>query len=140
MELLLNLVWLLLVLPGYWLWRSRTARGPLEKPGTAVRYLLALGCMLILLFPVISATDDLHAMRSEVEESGTNKRTVRQAGNDKNTAWANRLPAPPAAVTGAVSLATPEAGVHRVSSVCLAPLALPRIFLTTRAPPFSFLR
>ena len=63
---------------------------------TALQFLLALGCALVLLFPVISATDDLHAMRAEMEESATSKRAVRQAGGEKHAAWVNRLQGPPA--------------------------------------------
>ena len=69
MELLLNLIWLLLVVPAFWVWRRRTC-----EPGGEVRRsqscLLILGCILMLLFPVVSATDDLQAMRPEIEEAG----------------------------------------------------------------------
>jgi len=139
MELLLNLAWILLALPAYWLWRSRAARGPREQAFTALQCLLALGCVLILLFPVISATDDLHAMRCEVEEPGTNKRAVRSAGSDKNSAWVNGLRAPLAIVTGTAWLAAPETALHEVLAIRLAPLAAPRVFHTGRAPPSSFL-
>src|SRR5271168_2929149 len=109
MELLLNLAWMLLALPAYWLWRrdagSRAARGV-----NALQCVLALGCVLVLLFPVISASDDLHAMRAEMEDSSVSKRTVRQAGGDKNSAWVNRLQGPPAALASAVRLAAPEVG------------------------------
>ena len=86
MELLLNLAWVFLALPAYWLWRrdagSRPARGV-----NSLQCLLALGCVLVLLFPVISASDDLHAMRAEMEDSSISKRTVRQAGSERNLAW-----------------------------------------------------
>lgn len=86
MELLLNLAWLLLVLPGYWLWR----RGVQLRVASSRQCLLALGCMFVLLFPVISATDDLHAMRAEMEESSPGKRAVRLVG-ERHSAWTNRL-------------------------------------------------
>ncbi|MGA7292132.1 MAG: hypothetical protein WBW53_10855 [Terriglobales bacterium] len=78
MELFLNLCWLSLLLPAYLLWRQRAAstcsrssiqgakQGPAASP---LIFLGILGCILVLLFPVISATDDLHAMRPEMEES-----------------------------------------------------------------------
>lgn len=74
MELFLNLCWLALLLPAFLLWRRRIV---LTGPNTRLRgyerrpliFVGALGCALILLFPVISATDDLHAMRPEMEES-----------------------------------------------------------------------
>lgn len=81
MELLLNLFWLLLAMPAYWLWRySRSA--PKRHKFDALRCFLALGCLLVILFPIVSATDDLHAMRAEMEES-PNKRSVRQSSCDK---------------------------------------------------------
>src|SRR5713226_515456 len=66
MELLLNLAWVLLGLPAYWLWR-RHAGARAARRFDSLQVLLALGCALVLLFPVISASDDLHAMRAEME-------------------------------------------------------------------------
>ena len=63
MELLLNLAWLLLALPAYWLWRGRTS----TRKFSSAQCLLALGCLLVVLFPVVSATDDLRVMRAEME-------------------------------------------------------------------------
>jgi hypothetical protein len=41
----------------------------------------------MLLFPVVSATDDLHALRQEMEESSPTKRVVRSTAGDKSPAW-----------------------------------------------------
>lgn len=69
MELLLNLIWLLLVVPAFWVWQKR---GPEPEHGRRSQScLLILGGVLMLLFPVVSATDDLQAMRPEIEEPGT---------------------------------------------------------------------
>ena len=133
MELVLNLAWMLLALPAYWLWR-RSARKMSSLQG-----LLALACALVLLFPVISASDDLHAMQAEMEDSSTNKRTVRLAGSDKNSAWVNRLQGPPAAVANVVRLVAPEVGLLEISATCVSPLAPPSVFHGGRAPPFSLL-
>ena len=85
MELLLNLAWLLLALPAYWLWRdSRNVRN--RRRFASAQCFLALGCMLVVLFPVISATDDLRAMRAEMEESPSSKHSIRQASSDKPSA------------------------------------------------------
>jgi hypothetical protein len=95
MELLLNLLWLLLALPAYCLWqnaRIERTRGN----SSPFQCFLALGCVLVLLFPVISATDDLHAMRAEMEESS--KRSLRQAVNDKSSAGQSRWHSPAATV------------------------------------------
>jgi hypothetical protein len=134
-ELLLNVAWVLLALPAYWLWRRRAdVRGI-----GALQCLLALGCVLVLLFPVISATDDLHAMRAEMEDSAVSKRTVRQAGSDRNTAWSNRMQAPPAAMASADWLAVPEVGRMEVLMVRVSPPAGPGVLHAGRAPPLSLL-
>jgi hypothetical protein len=70
MELLLNLVWLtfaLLALGSRWQARSERHRDRLTP-------LVVLSCVLILLFPVISVTDDLHPIRPEMEESSVSKK------------------------------------------------------------------
>jgi HAMP domain-containing protein len=75
LELVLNLCWLLLLGPGAYLWlRQRRSAKPIFQ------FSIALACLLFLLFPVISATDDLHALRQEMEESSSSKRTQKQVG------------------------------------------------------------
>jgi len=138
MELLLNLLWVLLALPAYWLWR-RDASAQQKRGFSPLQGLLALGCVLVLLFPVISASDDLHAMRAEMEDSSISKRTVRQASSEKSSAWVNRLQGPPAAVASAVRLVAPEVGWLEGSVTRVSPLARPCVFHGGRAPPFSLL-
>lgn len=135
MELLLNLAWLLLALPAYWLWRdSRTAHAGREF--ASLQCLLALGCMLVVLFPVVSATDDLRAMRAEMEESPTSKRTVRQTATDKVSAW--KLQTPPALVRSASSLIVTHEDWHQVPASHLSIPPEPAIARAGRAPPVSF--
>jgi len=77
MELFLNLCWLSLLVPAYFLWQRKTATtGTNHAPASAhpVGFVCALGCAFVLLFPVISASDDLHAMRPEMEESESSLR------------------------------------------------------------------
>jgi hypothetical protein len=82
MELVLNLCWLSLLLPAYLLWRQRTSSNgsscPAGKPVASLVFACVIGCALVLLFPVISASDDLHSMRPEMEESET---AFRHAGH-----------------------------------------------------------
>jgi hypothetical protein len=70
MELTLNLLWLLLAIPAIWIGRGASCEG-LPGQRQSLRRLLILGCVLMVLFPVVSATDDLQAMRPEMEEAGT---------------------------------------------------------------------
>lgn len=73
MELSLNLFWLLIAVSALYAWSRR--RGVVA----ARFHLIALICVLALLFPVISATDDLHAMRPEIEDAASNRRSVMAA-------------------------------------------------------------
>jgi hypothetical protein len=79
MELLLNLFWLTLALPAAWLLKNKAVPAPKSLKITRLRPFLLMACVLTLLFPVVSASDDLHAMRPEIEESGAGKRVGRQA-------------------------------------------------------------
>ncbi len=138
MELLLNLVWLLLVLPACWLWQ-RGAGARVARRVTALQCLLALGCVVVLLFPVISATDDLHAMRAEMEESASSKRTVLQAASERHSAWVNRLQGSPALAASAAQVPELEEGLLEVCVSYSAPPARPCVLHAGRAPPSSLL-
>jgi hypothetical protein len=135
MELLLNLAWLLLALPAYWLWRaSRTV--PAGRKISSWQCLLALGCMLVILFPVVSATDDLCAMRTEMEESPASKRTIRQASPDKVSAW--KWQSQPALAGSANSLIVNDEDWQQSPAASLSVPAAPAIERVGRAPPDSF--
>lgn len=134
MELLLNLAWLLLALPAFWLWRSARSV-PRGHKFTALQCLLALGCMLVILFPVVSATDDLHAMRSEMEESPASKRTIRQASHDK--ASSSKCHWQLALVATASSLIVSDHFWQPLPTFASFPPVAPAIRHPGRAPPFS---
>jgi hypothetical protein len=82
MELFLNLAWLLLAVPAFWLWRDSRTALTRRKIGS-LQCLLAINCMLVMLFPVVSATDDLRAMQAEMEEPPATKRSVYQTSSEK---------------------------------------------------------
>ena len=134
MELLLNLAWLLLALPAYWLWSgSKTSSRKL----TSLQCLLALGCVLAILFPVVSATDDLRAMRTEMEESPASKRTIRQATNDK--ASGGKWQSQPALIGSASFVIENDKGWYRLPNVSLFLPTAPAVERSARAPPVSSL-
>lgn len=133
MELLLNLAWLLLALPAYLLWRRTTAK---QRDGAgALQCLLALGCALVMLFPVISATDDLHAMRAEMEESPASKHGLRQAGNAKSAGASHHSQTPPALLSFGWSF--PVASEQEVAAWPgrLLTSAVDQVSVYGRAPP-----
>lgn len=138
MELLLNLAWMLLALPALWLWRQDTGARAARRV-TSLQCLLALGCALVLLFPVISASDDLHAMRAEIEESATSKRTMRHVAGDKTSAWTNRWQSPPVAMASAQWIPVPQVGQLEVSIIRVIPLARVCTTHPGRAPPLALL-
>ena len=138
MELFLNLVWLLLALPAYSLWRSARSA---QSGGrfSSLQCFLALAGVLILLFPVVSATDDLHAMRAEIEESGPNKRNVRQAGSDRGSVWTGRWQNTPAVAVTGLSFGLCFEGWRELRTPALVIPQVPSILGAGRAPPVSFL-
>jgi len=138
MELLLNLVWLLLALPAYWLWR-RGAGARLARKVSAVQFLLALACALVLLFPVISATDDLNAMRGEMEDSSVSKRAVRQAGSEKTSGWVNRVEGTPLMVASGSWVPALEVRLFQDCVVYVSQLSRACVLHAGRAPPLSLL-
>src|SRR5579864_1669683 len=66
MELFLNLCWSLLATSAAWMWWRQS--GQRHRLARRIAGLIAVGCALILLFPIISESDDLHAFRPEMED------------------------------------------------------------------------
>lgn len=138
MELLLNLIWLLLAVPAFWLWRHEALPARRNRYLTPVRYVVVLGFVLLMLFPVISATDDLRAMQPETEESSSARRAFRSAENEKEQII--RINTTPALL--GVALVTPPAfefcGLVLNPSIVL-PAASPLDAPTGRSPPATVL-
>jgi len=144
MELFLNLCWLSLVVPAYLLWRQRTSSTSLgsraKNPATSpLVFLCVLGCALVLLFPVISASDDLHAMRAEMEESSPGKRGVGQLTVEKASVWHSPWQNLPAVVAATAALGLISEGrLEPVTVTATLPIS-PSILRVGRAPPYSLL-
>jgi len=137
MELLLNLMWLMLAIPAYWAWRHH----PRQRSARQLRpfgVLTVFICCLVLLFPVISATDDLHPMRAEIEEPGLSKRTLRNLGTPGSPFGLKIVPQPMASVVSPQLL---QPIFEKVDVVVAGDLTRPEAaFLRVcigRAPPTS---
>jgi hypothetical protein len=136
MELFLNLCWLSLLLPAYLLWLQRTSSsGPTRSPvASPLVFICVLGCALVLLFPVISASDDLHAMRPEMEES---ERAFRHASQCASTAHALThfsqpvLPSSAAVIADFLQTGTILSFLPQIHGVFSTPASV------GRAPPFE---
>jgi hypothetical protein len=68
MELLLNLSWLTLGMAAYLIFLRCRTQSSLQSPPYS-RALLALACVVLLLFPFVSASDDLHPTQAVLEEA-----------------------------------------------------------------------
>jgi hypothetical protein len=136
MELLLNLGWLLLAVPALWLWLGlgsrRFERAHRVSSGQG---LLVLGCVLAILFPVISATDDLCAMRAELEESPVSKRIVLQACSDKSSARYHGVQSPPALLGASLPFGLRMESRKVAISTTVPSSAAPSAIHSVRAPP-----
>jgi hypothetical protein len=138
MELLLNLFWLTLAIPAVWMWRSESSPDQGRRRFDRIRPFLLLGCVLMLLFPVVSATDDLHAMRQVMEEAPS-KRVVEQAGGDKSFAATSNPGALPALILP-VPLGPSDTICGRVLLVsAVLPQPAHSTERASRAPPFASL-
>jgi len=138
MELLLNLCWLSLLLPAWLLWRQRNSSTGSDRPAACpLVFVCALGCAFILLCPVISASDDLHAMRSEMEESSPGKRGVGQAAVEKASVWHSPWQNLPAVVATMASLGLTSEGRLELFIAPLSVPVAPSILRASRAPPCS---
>lgn len=133
MELLLNLAWLLLAVPAYLLWRG--AQTSHRRRFTALQCLLALGGMLVLLFPVVSATDDLRAMRAEMEESPVSKRTIGLGHGEK--ASSSKWQTQPALVLSSPAFVTGVLGWFQIPAYAISTPSAPAILPVSRGPPAS---
>jgi ABC-type Fe3+-siderophore transport system permease subunit len=100
-------------------------------------FLCVLGCALVLLFPVISASDDLHAMRAEMEESSPSKRSVSQTAGEKASIWNSRWQNLAAVVATAALLGLAGEAWQELSTIPLSLPTAPLILHASRAPPVS---
>ena len=76
MELFLNLLWLLIAVSAFGIWQAHLSGGGRAPGGQTRRSWIALACALVLLFFVISMTDDLHAEVMVIEDASSSKRHV----------------------------------------------------------------
>ncbi|HEX8817528.1 MAG TPA: hypothetical protein VF753_18700 [Terriglobales bacterium] len=129
MELLLNLVWVLVAATVLYAW-GRRRNHPQARPR-----LVVLLCLLALIFPVISATDDLHAMNSEMEDSISVRRSAKQtiAGKPVGQPFVYHAPAMAAANFSGFSLVDVGAVTNLEESAGIT--TLPLTVHSSRAPP-----
>jgi hypothetical protein len=132
MEFFLNLCWLALLLPAYLLWRRSTSSQPWTRASFVI--ICTLGCALVMLFPIISASDDLHAIGQAMEES---KRSSYHGGHCACALHSfYRASTPALAASAALTTVLEQAGtVLSFSPASLDPGLAPAS--SGRSPPLS---
>ncbi|HYL85569.1 MAG TPA: hypothetical protein VE263_15140 [Candidatus Angelobacter sp.] len=140
MELTLNLVWVCVAIAGILVqvvMLSRTVSSS-ERPVSQCRKIVAMGCSLVILFFVISMTDDLHDQEIVIEER---KASRMSAGADVSgpAASARSIPADFLLFFGpeAFSLALPSVSGPLERSESLFVAAIEGEARCGRAPPVS---
>ena len=119
MELFLNILWVLITLAGVAVWRTRWMRQTRLRRHAAWREWTAFVCAMVLLFFVVSLTDDLHAELMLLEE----------CSNTRRHATCLVCPHHPSASDGggaAHAWAIVQSGPH-VESLAIALLAVPTV-------------
>src|SRR5271166_2293805 len=136
MESLLHLVWLALSVPALLLWRRARKSARESEQVCRTNPLVLVGCLLLLLFPVVSATDDLLALGLEMDESGATKRLVKQSAEPKAPMAGDGFGAP-AQLYGAATF-TPDNRLRQTVStyVTVPPKYDPTSASGCRAPPW----
>jgi hypothetical protein len=137
MELVLNLVWLLLVLFSLWncLYVSRSIGDP-RRPDL-FRSLLLIVCLLALLFPAMSVSDDLYDLRMDTEEVNVSVGNGESDAGYPSPAFGKTIPlfAEFAAHVLIRSHIDPRYGVSNSDFVLLELLCAPE--RPSRAPPYD---
>lgn len=127
----------MLLLPAAWIWHRRQEQAALKNGGAlrGFRSFVLLGFIIVLLFPIISISDDLHPMRADVEESSSSKRIAKQLTAAKTPAW-NSHSTPPAQIVALFSLQFSQTASEAVPSyVHVLPLQPQVLTSESRAPP-----
>src|SRR5262249_14428257 len=95
-ELLLNLIWLALTFTAGMAWWLR--RRPAGNFAAGYGTVLAIGCLVALVFPVVSVSDDLYALRGEIEETTPCASSVKKSASSSSLYWSDG--SQPAVVAG----------------------------------------
>lgn len=140
MELALNLVWVGVAIAGIvlqWITLSRAARSS-DSSASTTQKIVAMSCALVILFFVISMTDDLHDQQVLIEEKNVcriaaSTEAPPKADSARPTPIGSFVFSPPPAFS--LSTLAIRRGIE--ASVFRLPAAVDRETLCGRAPPVS---
>ncbi len=132
MELGLNLLWFLIAVASFAHRQGQTFHTRGRR-----RPLIALGCALALLFPVVSITDDLHADQAIIEDSSPSKRTLKSSAANHSFSTLTKFNHPPLAGGVALFSSFSTGFVGRAIPADAEPASLTSASTCAgRAPPF----
>jgi|SRR5579864_3745592 len=135
MELLLNLVWLLVVAVAIVSWLYHNRDRSTARPRVLLQ-MITLACILAVLFPAISATDDLHASQLAVEASDVARKVLMSMNTVTSSGTVGWLHFLPALLLLAMAVTPRRKFFTKVSqSRCMLPVAAQLSLLKSRAPP-----
>lgn len=86
MELLLNLIWIALALAALCAFATGRSNRRQTSGSRWLKALLALSCGIVLLFPIISASDDLHPVQAAVEDASKRVQLALASGSTERSA------------------------------------------------------
>lgn len=138
MELLLNLAWLLVATGAIVLWLCQKRDGVFTGRMGLLLQSVALACALAVLFPAISATDDLHAAQLAVEASDVARKALRSMNTVSSSSAVDWLHFLPALLLLAAMTAPRSKYIYSISECSGFRLATAFFSsLTCRAPPLQ---
>ena len=139
MELALNILWLLIAVAGVILWRTSWTHQSRTRRHAPWREWTALACALVLLFFVVSLTDDLHAELVVLEDCTNCRRHVNCHSAAQHPPRTNHFPAGPGlAVLPALAQATDFAAAPLfLAAANSLPSLTPQQSHSGRAPPLA---
>ncbi len=136
MELLLNVIWLLLAAAAVIIWLCQKRGGASAGRGRRLLQSVALGCALAVLFPAISATDDLHAAQLAVDASDAARKMLRNMNTMSSSGAVDWLHFLPALLLLVLAVTPWRKFIGKVLQSCaLSPQAIFSSILVSRAPP-----
>jgi hypothetical protein len=91
MELLLNILWLMLALVAFVVCGTAPISSARASGACRSRFFVLAACLMALVFPVVSASDDLNALRTDMEESSSSCPSAKKSTGSNSPASGNVL-------------------------------------------------
>jgi hypothetical protein len=137
METFLNLVWLLLVVAALFVWQRRWVRQKSPAQRNTFQEWTAFACVMVLMFYVVSMTDDLHPEILLADGCSAGRRSMLARPSAHRPSARSRVASPPSAAV----LRRADSALSLKSAGMIAPceqfliLILSRDRSVARAPP-----